>query len=156
LGRPRPLASALVVGVLTALACHAMDALPEARQVMERYFAARAAGDSETLLALHHPVFFEDQPPERWTETLAAVDTRLGLPGGHTLQRRKLVSGIKQAGVGSYVLLTYSVRHARAETLESFILFKPAAGGDVRIVSHQLEATRFLESEEGLQQEGSP
>jgi hypothetical protein len=144
------------VSLVATLACHSAEALPEARQLMERYFAARASGDDATLLSLHHPVFHAEQPPERWLQTLSEMDARLGPLVGHHLERRKLVAGVKRAGVGSYVLLTYAVRYARAETRESFVLFKPGKGGEVRIVDHQLEATRFIDAEPSAPQDGAP
>ena len=136
-------ACVLAATALLGLACHSTEALPEALAVMERHFAARSAQDHAAVIALHHPVFLAKHPADEWSATLAEMEERLGDPTGHELQRRKLVAGIKQAGLGSYVLLTYSVHYAHAETRESFILFKPARGGAVQIVDHELEATRF-------------
>jgi len=132
------------IGLLAA-ACYSVSALPEAKADAAEYFAALQAGDVDRALSLHHPAIYAETPREEWPALLAQLHARLGDLQDTRLVERKAFFGIKSAGIGTYLTLSYAVRYTRATTGETLVLFQSSGGERPRIVSHRLDSTTFEE-----------
>lgn len=141
-----------LLGVSVALcACYSVDALPEARQVLDGYFEELKEKDMEAALARFHPSFFSGDEHSRvgWRLTLEQRDRQIGAPQEYRLHRRKVFYGLKEAGPGTYVTLAYSVRYDRGATEETFILYRGSDDEPPVITHHRLESMENAEGASG-------
>ncbi|HEY79150.1 MAG TPA: hypothetical protein G4O09_08570 [Dehalococcoidia bacterium] len=112
--------------------------------VVTSYFEAVKAKDFDKALSFYSPKFFEVTPQDDWLEALKTINAKLG-----DLQTYKLTSwkGNKQvgtAGSGTYYELRYEVTYSKYPAKEVFNIFKPSAGGELKIQGHNINSIGLI------------
>lgn len=131
---PRLAALPLACAVL-ALGCNVVEAKREAEALADANFAARAAGETETALAMYDELV---GTRAQWAGVLGQVQARLGRPGERSLVRIHMEWGDQGAGPGRYTTLDYEVQYTRHPAEERIVVYAPSESGPTRIVGHHL------------------
>ena len=131
------LAAVALGGTVLALGCNVVEAKREAEALADANFSARAAGETETALAMYDEIV---GTRAQWADVLGQVQTRLGRPGERSLVGFHMEWGDQGAGPGRYTTLDYQVEYTRYPAEERIVVYTPSAGGPIRIVGHHLNS----------------
>jgi hypothetical protein len=120
---------------LLSASCDLQENSEQDRALADRYFAASAAGDYETVLSLYSQQFFAKTTREQFRDLLMSVHTRCGAPKTHVLKGSTITSSLTD-GSGQATLI-YDVTYDRCRLSEVIRIAKPD-NGEPKILGHQL------------------
>lgn len=129
----------LLVSIATS-GCGISSDKAAAENVAAKFFEAVRSKDFDTAITFYSPKFFELNPNVDWLKVLKGVNNKLG-----DLETYKLVGwhinryhGITENG--TYCELKYEVSYSKYPATETLTLFKPATGGEFKIVRHDINS----------------
>lgn len=114
-----------------------VDKIPgkkEAETVAQDLFAAIASGDSQRASTYYAAEYFQKTSPEQFAQRMERVRERLG--DLQTYQLRSL--NVKSNERGTFVEMEYTVTFSKGPAEMTLVLYKPPAGGGMKIVDHRL------------------
>jgi hypothetical protein len=120
---------------LLTVSCDLQKNSEEDRALADRYFAASAAGDYETVLSLYSQQFFAKTTREQFRNLLASVHTRCGAPKIHILKGSTITSSLTDSS--GQATLIYDVTYDRCR-LSEVIRISKSDNGEPKILWHQL------------------
>ncbi len=138
---PLPLPIGWRIVLLLALAaagCGAGDREARARAVAEGYLEAVKNRDEDRALTFFSKRYFETRGAAGWKADIRLITTRLGALKSYSRKNWSWRTGFVPPDNGTYVTLRYEVRYARHTAAETFVVFKPFARGEYRIVDHTI------------------
>lgn len=132
----------LLAGGIAACDSTLTDTAP-AEVVAKRYFELIKVRDFDGVLPLYSPQFFATTSKEKWLQDLRKVNERLGNLESYELVRWEIKNSLGTADRGTFYLLHYKSTYERQSAIEKITLFKPASGGDIKILSHAINWETF-------------
>jgi hypothetical protein len=109
-----------------------------AADVANRYFESIRKKDFDTALNFYAPQFFERTPQETWLQNLKKVNDKLGDLKSYELVQWEVRNNIGTSESGTFYILQYKVVYAKQSANERITLFKPVAGGEIKILGHNI------------------
>jgi hypothetical protein len=124
---------------LTLSGCGVSAAQPAAEYAAEVHYRHAQLGAWQSVLDRYDPAFFISVTDAQWQARLLDLQARLG-----KYQSRQLVSSSRQEfagmqGMEHRIILTYRVRYARGEIIETLGFVDRANNGKPTIVSHVIQ-----------------
>ena len=128
-----------IVLVLLALAgCGAGDREARARSAAEGYLQAVKDKNPDRAMTFFARTFFETRSPAGWKADLRLITTRLGALQTYSLKNWTWRTDFIPPDSGTHVTLEYDVKYAKHTATETFVVYKPLARGEYRIVGHKI------------------
>jgi hypothetical protein len=138
------LAAGLLFLALAAGGCGAGDREARARVAAEGYLEALKAGDPDRAVTFFARQYLETRGAQGWLADLRLITGRLGPLRSYTLRRATSRVDFIPPDNGTHVTLEYEVTYARHRAQETFVVFKPFARGEYRIVTHRLASEGLM------------
>jgi hypothetical protein len=107
--------------------CGGVDS-QKAEAIVDQYYQAIAAGDTEKAVGLCDPAFFKDSPKDQFRSALDELPGALGAYKSHTRTKWGAVTGSR-----AMLTMTYQVRYADFRSTETFT-FISGEDGKPRLV----------------------
>jgi hypothetical protein len=139
-------ATARRVLLLVALAlsgCGDGDREARARAAAEGYLQAVKAKEPDKAMAFFAKAYFENRSPTAWKADLRLITTRLGALQSYSLKSWTWRTDFVPPDSGTHVTLEYEVKYAKHTATETFVVFKPFARGEYRIIGHKIASKGF-------------
>ena len=125
--------------VLLALAgCGAGDKEARARAAAEGYLQAVKDKNPDRAMTFFARTFFETRSPAGWKADLRIITARLGALQAYSLKNWTWRTDFVPPDSGTHVTLEYDVKYAKHTATETFVVYKPVARGEYRIVGHKI------------------
>lgn len=134
----------LLLAALIAAGCGAGDKEARGRAVAEGYLQAVKERDLNQALTFFSPRYFETRDQAGWKADLELITARLGAVQSYSLRSWTWRTDFIPPDNGTHVTLNYQVRYAKDTADETFVVFKPFARDEYRIVSHAIAAAGLI------------
>lgn len=128
----------LALVLLAVVGCAGGDKQPRARQVAEGYLEAVKAKDSGKAMAFFSNTYVESRGPTGWKADFRLITSRLGRLRSFSLKSSTRRTNLVPPESGTYVTLEYEVEYVKHTATETFVVFKPLARGEYKIVGHTI------------------
>ena len=130
--------------VLLALAgCGAGDKEARARAAAEGYLQAVKDKDPDRAMTFFSRTYFETRNPAGWKADLRLITMRLGALEAYSLKSWAWRTDFVPPDSGSHVTLEYDVKYAKHTATETFVVYKPFARGEYKIIGHKIASKGF-------------
>ena len=133
----------LLVVLLTLAGCGAGDREARARAAAEGYLQALKDKDPDRAMTFFARTYFETRSAAGWKADLRLITGRLGGVQAYSLKTWTWRTDFVPPDSGTHVTLEYDVKYARHPAVETFVVYKPFARGEYKIVGHKI-ASRGL------------
>jgi hypothetical protein len=140
---PRTAWRVILLVVLTLPGCGAGDKETRARAAVEGYLQAVQDKDPDHALTFFARTYFETRSVAGWKADLRLITLRLGTLQGYSLKTWSWRTNFVPPDSGTHVTLEYEVKYAKHPATETFVVYKPLARGEYKIVDHKI-ASRGL------------
>ena len=134
----------LLLSFLLLLSCGSLGPSPEAKALAERSFELRKSGQTEHLLTLYSPAFFESTSAEEWKTMLERTVEKLGPLESYVLRNTHTFSYQGTSNSGTTTTMIYDVKYAKHPAIETLVIFQPN-GGVPLIKGHNFQSAGFLD-----------
>ncbi|MBI4590278.1 MAG: hypothetical protein HY725_15715, partial [Candidatus Rokubacteria bacterium] len=88
--------------------------------------------------------YFETRSAAGWKADLRLITSRLGTLESYSLRSSSWRTVFVPSHNGTHVTLHYEVRYARHASAETFVVFKPFARGEYKIVRHAIASPGLM------------
>ncbi len=132
----------LLLALVTA-GCGGQDKEARARAVAEGYLQAVKDRDPARAMTFFAKAYFETRSPTGWKADLRLITMRLGPLQSYSLRNWSWRTDFVPPDSGTHVTLQYDVRYAKYSAVETFIVLKPFARSEYKIVSHSIASEGF-------------
>lgn len=105
-----------------------------------KYFEYVKQKEFDQVLPLYSQRFFKDTSSTEWLQILKNVNAKLGDLQSYSLKTWKTESRMGTGDSGTYYILQYEVTYSRYAATETITFFKPAAGGELKILGHNINS----------------
>ena len=129
---------ALLLVLLALPGCGAGDREARARSAAEGYLQAVKDKDPDRAMTFFARTFFETRSPAGWKADLRLITTRLGALQAYSFKNWTWRTDFVPPDSGTHVTLEYDVKYAKHSATETFVVYKPLARGEYRIVGHKI------------------
>ncbi len=129
---------ALLLLALALAGCGDGDREARARAAAEGYLQAVKEKDPDRAMAFFAKSYFETRSTAGWKADLRLITSRLGALQSYSLKGWTWRTDFVPPDSGTHVTLRYEVKYAKHTATETFVVFKPFARGEHRIVGHTI------------------
>lgn len=133
----------LLLGLLALAGCGAGDKEARARAAAEGYLQAVKDKDPDRAMTFFARTYFETRGAAGWKADLRLITTRLGALQTYSLKNWTWRTNFVPPDSGTHVTLEYEVKYAKHTATETFVVYKPVARGEYRIVGHKIASKGF-------------
>ena len=133
----------LLLVLLTLAGCGAGDKEARARAAAEGYLQALKDKDPDRAMTFFARTYFETRSPAGWKADLRLITARLGALQAYSLKNWNWRTNFVPPDSGTYVPLEYEVKYAKHAATETFVVYKPFARGEYKIVGHKIASKGF-------------
>ncbi len=130
--------------LLTIAGCGAEDKQAKARAVAEGYLQAVKDKDPDKAMTFFAKTYFETRGRAGWKADLRLITTRLGALQSYSFRSWSWRTDFVPPDSGSHVTLQYNVKYTKHSAVETFIVLKPFARHDYKIVSHSIASEGLM------------
>lgn len=130
--------------LLTAVGCWAADKEARARAVAEGYLEAAKDKDPAKAMVFFANAYLESRSPAGWKSDFRLITSRLGRLRSFSLKTATWRTNLVPPDSGTYVTLEYEVKYAKHTATETFVVFKPFARREYKIVGHTIASEGLL------------
>ncbi|MEK6665390.1 MAG: hypothetical protein AABZ20_03075 [candidate division NC10 bacterium] len=133
----------LLLVLLTLAGCGAGDKEARARAAAEGYLQALKDKDPDRAMTFFARTYFETRSPAGWKADLRLITARLGALQAYSLKNWNWRTNFVPPDSGTHVTLEYEVKYAKHPATETFVVYKPLARREYRIVGHKIASKGF-------------
>ena len=133
----------LLLVLLALSGCAAGDKEARARAAAEGYLQAVKDKDPDRAMTFFARTYFETRSSAGWKADLRLITTRLGALQAYSLKDWTWRSDFVPPDSGTHVTLEYEVKYAKHTATETFVVYKPFARGEYKIVGHKIASKGF-------------
>ncbi len=134
----------VLILVLLALAgCGAGDKEARARAAAEGYLQAVRDKDPDRAMTFFARTYFETRSAAGWKADLRLITGRLGALQAYSLRSWTWRSDFVPPDRGTHVTLEYEIKYAKHTATETFVVYKPFARGEYKILGHKIASKGF-------------
>ncbi len=133
----------LLLVLLALSGCGSGDKEARARAAAEGYLQAVKDKDPDRAMTFFARTYFETRSSGGWKADLRLITTRLGALQAYSLKDWTWRSDFVPPDSGTHVTLEYEVKYAKHTATETFVVYKPFARGEYKIVGHKIASKGF-------------
>lgn len=134
----------LLLLALAVMGCGAPDKEVRARGAAEGYLQALKDKDPDKALTFFAKTYFDTRSAAGWKADLRLIAARLGAVHSYSLKRWNWRTDFIPPDSGTHVTLEYEVGYAKHRATETFVVFKPFARGEYKIVGHAIASEGLI------------